>query len=597
MTDIPPSVPRFSRGIPRAGGLLASALLATASLGACRGAPSSDSGPSSDVTDGAASTAVGSFVEGFSTPDAATLFESSGPGSWVVSDGAYHLRTGLPGPGSGVPDQPPMSLARVRVAGEEWRLQATATPEAEHAEWSVVFARTDATDYSYVHVDEDEEASGIYVVTEGETTRVAPIAAVATAGATQLLELRRDRHRLKTYLDDGSGLRYVGTAELAPSSSVEPGLGSWGGSVTFDDVVVTTPDPDAPAAPTSEAPAEPEAPSSVPAGPVDDPTYTVLDGTGRAVDVSTSDELAAALADARPGDVITMADGTYTTKGLQAPLVVGGRQYVGTFVAPTSGTASEPILLRGSRAAVIDGKPGEDGTGTQYGLYLAGVEHWHVEGLTVTNVAKGIVLDHSRHTVIEGVDVHDIGQEGIHLRAFSTDNVVRGSTVSRTGRSNETYGEGIYVGSAVSNWDTYTDGRPDASGNNRILDNQIRETTSESMDIKEGTTGGVIRGNTFDGADMTGSWADSWIDMKGNGWLVEGNHGTHALQDGFQVHQAVEGWGLDNVFRGNTAVVDADGYGFWLQKEVTGNLVACDNVVEGAASGFATVPCTSTVPN
>jgi len=45
------------------------------------------------------------------------------------------------------------------------------------------------------------------------------------------------------------------------------------------------------------------------------------------------------------------------------------------------------------------------------------------------------------------------------------------------------------------------------------------------MDIKEGTTGGPISGNTF-GAGMSGSWADSWIDLKGNGWVIQNNHGS-----------------------------------------------------------------------
>ena len=119
----------------------------------------------------------------------------------------------------------------------------------------------------------------------------------------------------------------------------------------------------------------------------------------------------------------------------------------------------------------------------------------------------------------------------------------------------------------------------------------ISQTGAESMDIKEGTSDGVIQGNTFDGAGMSGSWADSWIDLKGNSWTVAGNHGTNAPEDGFQVHGALDGWGNDNIFSNNTADVRGPGYGFWLQNNVTGNVVACDNHVLAAASGFANTPC------
>jgi hypothetical protein len=177
---------------------------------------------------------------------------------------------------------------------------------------------------------------------------------------------------------------------------------------------------------------------------------------------------------------------------------------------------------------------------------------------------------------------------------FSSDNVIRNNIVRDTGQKNETYGEGIYIGSANSNWGTYSGGRPDASDHNLVVGNVISHTSAESMDIKEGTTGGVIRDNQIEGSGMTGSWADSWIDMKGNGWLIESNHGVNAVEDGFQVHQALSGWGIGNVFRDNVAEVNASGYGFWVQNGAVGNVIACaSNAVTGAASGFANIPCTA----
>jgi parallel beta-helix repeat protein len=253
-------------------------------------------------------------------------------------------------------------------------------------------------------------------------------------------------------------------------------------------------------------------------------------------------------------------------------------------------TATARCTLVGGRGAVLDG----GGPTGDYGLHLVGASYWTVSGLTVDNAAKGVVLDGSSHDTLSGLDVHGIGQEGIHLRADSSDNTVSGSLVHDTGLSSPAYGEGVYVGSAKSNWATYTAGLPDTSDRNVITGNQISRTGAESVDIKEGTTGGTLSDNTFDGTGMSGqNYADSWVDVKGNGWLIAGNRGTHALTDGFQTHVAVTGWGQDNVFRSNVADTRSAGYGFALEKASTvHNTVACSNTAPSAAAGLANVTCT-----
>ena len=92
---------------------------------------------------------------------------------------------------------------------------------------------------------------------------------------------------------------------------------------------------------------------------------------------------------------------------------------------------------------------------------------------------------------------------------------------------------------------------------------------------------------------MSGSWADSWIDLKGNRWRVLRNRGVDALEDGFQVHGALPRWGHRNRFRGNVAVVRGPGFGFWVQNNVTGNVISCRNRVRSAGSGFSNVDCVS----
>ena len=76
-------------------------------------------------------------------------------------------------------------------------------------------------------------------------------------------------------------------------------------------------------------------------------------------------------------------------------------------------------------------------------------------------------------------------------------------------------------------------GEPDHRDRNQVLRNEIWATTSESIDIKEGTSGGLIEGNRFDGSGLSG--ADSWVDVKGNGYTILGNTiGTNSPKDGYQ---------------------------------------------------------------
>jgi hypothetical protein len=301
---------------------------------------------------------------------------------------------------------------------------------------------------------------------------------------------------------------------------------------------------------------------------------------GPVIVVRSSDELTAALAAAKPGDTISLADGTYS----------------GTFTAANAATAKAPIVLRGSRKAVLDG--GSISTG--FTLHLDGADYWHVEGFSITGGQKGIVAEGTNHAVISGLDVANTGLEGINLRKFSSDNVVQGNRVHNTGLKTPDYGEGIYIGSSISNWNSYTGGKPDNSDRNQVLNNTIFNTTAESIDIKEGTSNGVLRGNTMDAAGMSGkNYADSWIDMQGNNYTVSGNtgkvSGSSALVDGIQVHVDVSGatgWGRSNTISANTLNVDASGYGVTVDKQNgSSNRVGCDNRVAGAGKGPTNQPC------
>jgi hypothetical protein len=287
------------------------------------------------------------------------------------------------------------------------------------------------------------------------------------------------------------------------------------------------------------------------------------------VRVSTADELTAALSAARPGAVIGLAAGVYQ----------------GEFSTSRSGSAKRPIYLCGGRDAVLDAGSIKGG----YTLHLNGASYWRMNGFTVQDGQKGVMVDGATGVGLQNLLLRQIGDEAVHLRHGSTRNVVRGLTVQQTGLRRDRFGEGVYIGTAQKNWCEISACSPDRSDGNFVLGNSFSATSSEAIDIKEGTSGGVVAGNRFDGAGITG--ADSWVDVKGNGWLIANNRGTRAPIDGYQVHEILDGWGELNVFSGNISVVNATGYAIKVTKTRTGNVVRCNNRSAGAQQGLTNITC------
>ncbi|MFI6585255.1 sheath polysaccharide-degrading enzyme [Embleya sp. NPDC050493] len=242
--------------------------------------------------------------------------------------------------------------------------------------------------------------------------------------------------------------------------------------------------------------------------------------------VSTSTQLKAALAAAVPGDTIRLADGTYT----------------GNFQAVKAGRADARITLAGSANAVL-----RTGTGGGNALHLNGASYWTVRGITLTHAQKGIMIDAARGVLVDSVTVHELTMEGVHFRNSSSDGEIVDSRIFDTGRDNRGMGEGVYVGTANT--------LSDRSDRVRILRNVIGPgVRGEAVDLKEGTTGGRVADNTFDGTGLTGNnYDDSWVDVKGNDYLIEHNTGRNTTNNGFEVHAQAPGWGCGTVFHTNHA--------------------------------------------
>ncbi|GAA3198351.1 right-handed parallel beta-helix repeat-containing protein [Actinocorallia longicatena] len=289
---------------------------------------------------------------------------------------------------------------------------------------------------------------------------------------------------------------------------------------------------------------------------------------GAAVQVRTAGQLSKALRTAKAGTTIRIAKGVYT----------------GTFRLKAKGTKARPITIAGAKGAVLRGEKAKKGKV----LSVDGSAWVKITGITVTNAQKGIMLNGSRRVLIDHVTVHGIGMEAVHFRHNSTDNVIRYSRIYDTGVHKAKFGEGVYIGSAVSN------GRNDRSDRNSVHHNTFGPNVrAEAIDVKEYSSQGKIYKNLFDGRGLSGAnFADSWIDVKGNGYLIQANKGRYTLADGMQVHSVVKGWGCGNVFKGNSLDVRGargDGgrkaYGIFVANPPAGckTTVTADNKVVGGA--------------
>ena len=289
----------------------------------------------------------------------------------------------------------------------------------------------------------------------------------------------------------------------------------------------------------------------------------------RAVDVASAYELRTALSAAQPGDEIRLAPGSY----------------VGNFTIGHGGTATAPVVVCGDSDAILDGGV----TATGYTLHVWNAPYSVVQGFTVEHGQKAVMIDNSPDVTVDNLTVQSTGYEGVVFRHGSSYGVIRNSTITNTGLDAPQYGEGVYVGSADNNW---VGGVPDKTDGVQVLDNRIGPgVAAEEVDVKEGTTGGVVEGNVFDGSGMVAvtAGAQSWVDVKGNNWLVIGNTGRHTIRHGLSDSLALPGWGNDNVVAANVEYVYAKGYGVKVVTGVKGVKVTTSNVVFGAYYGVSNI--------
>lgn len=219
-------------------------------------------------------------------------------------------------------------------------------------------------------------------------------------------------------------------------------------------------------------------------------------GSGKTIEVKNSEELKSALANAESGTTIRLADGEYN----------GNFELKG----------KSNVTIEGSRNAKING--GDMNSG--YALHVEDSENITLKGFSVTGGQKGIVFDGTNKSLLDDLSITGTGQEAVHFRKNSSDNVIQNSFINDTGNIDPGYGEGVYIGSDDEKG-------IDLSNNNKVLGVEFGDdVTAENVDIKEHTQGNVVAYSKLNESGITGEhFADTAIDVKpaASGTLLYGN--------------------------------------------------------------------------
>ncbi|MBN2803721.1 MAG: right-handed parallel beta-helix repeat-containing protein [Deltaproteobacteria bacterium] len=234
--------------------------------------------------------------------------------------------------------------------------------------------------------------------------------------------------------------------------------------------------------------------------------------------MDTVDSLRDALINAGPCHHIRVAPGTYKVPDAYTISYATMNRTV-YFYSQGSGTEDLPIIIESEdpdNMAELEGLTTAD---SGYILWING-SNWQIKNLLLRNGGKGLMLDESSNSLVSGVEVYQVGDEGIHLRSGTSNAVVENCIVDTTGLQQPGFGEGVYIGSDNSQWAYYDE----ACNNNTVRGCTLRNTGAEGVDVKEGTTGNLIEDCNIYGGGISGvNFADSFIDLKGDGARVLNN--------------------------------------------------------------------------
>lgn len=139
---------------------------------------------------------------------------------------------------------------------------------------------------------------------------------------------------------------------------------------------------------------------------------SIYEPSGEDIEVTTVEELVAALADVAPGDVILLAGGTYAMTG--------------RIVLNTSGTAAELITVMADPEAterpILDFSVQEENSSNQ-GIQLK-ADYWHIKGLDIRKAGDNGMQIKGNNNTIEFCSFYENADTGLQLDDGAADNLV-----------------------------------------------------------------------------------------------------------------------------------------------------------------------------
>lgn len=194
--------------------------------------------------------------------------------------------------------------------------------------------------------------------------------------------------------------------------------------------------------------------------------------------------------------------------------VKAGTYNENVFINRPSGTPGTPTMLQtfpGHTVTIL-------GNGVDTGrVKIADTSFITFDGFIITNFNQGLFIDNSHNIIVQNVTVHNVGQEGIHVRLDSSFVTIQDSTVHDT-RQWQFNGEGIYIG-------TGSGGPLDNTNNITIKNNEIFNVRDEAIELKPGTHDCIVDGNLIHEAGTDPAWPAT------DGAGIEVNQATAGVQN------------------------------------------------------------------
>jgi hypothetical protein len=288
--------------------------------------------------------------------------------------------------------------------------------------------------------------------------------------------------------------------------------------------------------------------------------------------------LTSALSGAVPGDCILLTAGTYT---LGSNLSIA-----------RSGSASAPIVVQGAGSSTI--------INVNQQVLSLNASYVQLRRLRLTNFpGVGIWLHGATGVVIDSVEIDHSGHELMAIKDGSNHNVIKNSWFHDSGIVVSYFGEAIYIGGS---------GNPGFPIDYGVTDNQILNNRfgpnirSESIDMKEGANGTIVRNNSFDGTGTANGMAfgsGSLIATYGSNVLIDGNTFKYGRPHGVVFYAPSQTPMTGNVVSNNSVdlqnILGITGTWYGFNFNVNTNspshvTLKCNNTVINGL--FANMPCT-----